>query len=134
QRRPVFTAPVMVLDWTGLLVLTILFCATFIRSAFGFGEALIAVPLLALIMPVETAAPIAVLASITIAAMILAQDWRHVHLLSAQRLIVGTLVGTPLGLVLLLAISGTAIKIILAIMILVFSVYSLLSRQTTALH
>lgn len=120
-------------EWTWLLVLAILFCATFIRSAFGFGEALIAVPLLALVMPVETAAPIAVLASITIATMILAQDWRHVHFHSAKRLILSTLVGTPLGLVLLLAIPGAVIKIILAIVIFAFSGYSLFSRKAATL-
>ena len=40
------------------------------RSAFGFGEALVAVPLLALVMPVTVAAPIAALVSITVAAIV----------------------------------------------------------------
>lgn len=44
-----------------IFVMTVIFLATFIRSAFGFGEALVAVPLLALIMPVDVAAPVAVL-------------------------------------------------------------------------
>jgi uncharacterized membrane protein YfcA len=48
------------------LVIAILVVATFIRAILGFGEALIAVPLLALVMPVEQAAPVAVLVSITI--------------------------------------------------------------------
>ena len=56
-----------VIDWTALPIILILFIATLIRSVFGFGEALIAVPLLALMMPVEVAAPLAVLVSITIA-------------------------------------------------------------------
>jgi uncharacterized protein len=42
-------------DWTILPVLAVIFVATLIRSAFGFGEALVAVPLLALLMPVEEA-------------------------------------------------------------------------------
>ncbi len=56
-----------------LLVLAIVFVATVIRSAFGFGEALIAVPLLGLCMPLRVAAPLAVLLSIAIAAVV-AQD------------------------------------------------------------
>ena len=44
-------------DVRTLPVLAVLFLATLIRSAFGFGEALVAVPLLALIIPVEVAAP-----------------------------------------------------------------------------
>jgi uncharacterized membrane protein YfcA len=46
----------MLADGATLLVLAVVFLATLIRSAFGFGEALIAVPLLALLMPVEVAA------------------------------------------------------------------------------
>jgi uncharacterized membrane protein YfcA len=34
-----------------LQVLVVVFLATFIRSAFGFGEALFAVPLLAILIP-----------------------------------------------------------------------------------
>ena len=64
-------------------VLVVLTCATLIRSVFGFGEALVAVPLLALIMPIETAAPLATLVSITVAAIVLVQDWSEVHVRSA---------------------------------------------------
>jgi uncharacterized protein len=35
----------MIADWTTIQVLAVLFLATFVRSAFGFGEALIAVSL-----------------------------------------------------------------------------------------
>ncbi len=38
----------------------VLLVATLIRSALGFGEALVAVPLLALIMPVHVAAPVSI--------------------------------------------------------------------------
>jgi len=55
-----------------LSLLLILFVTTFIRSAFGFGEALIDVPLLALLMPVEVAVPVAVLASITVSVVAVA--------------------------------------------------------------
>jgi len=39
----------------------VLFAATLVRAALGFGEALVAVPLLALIIPIQAAAPVAVL-------------------------------------------------------------------------
>jgi uncharacterized membrane protein YfcA len=41
-----------------LQVLIVVFIATLIRSAFGFGEGLVAVPLLALWIPLEIAAPL----------------------------------------------------------------------------
>ena len=61
-------------DSTTLLILLVVFFATLIRSTFGFGEALVAVPLLALVIPIEIAAPLAVLLSITVAAVVVAQD------------------------------------------------------------
>ena len=64
-------------DETTLPVLAVVFVATLVRSAFGFGEALVAVPLLALLIPVEVAVPLAVLVSVTVAAVIVAQDWRQ---------------------------------------------------------
>ena len=84
-----------------LFVLAIVFIATLVRSAFGFGEALIAVPLLALFMPMNVAAPLAVLLSISVAAMVVVQDWRHIHLRSATGLLVATVFGIPLGLLVL---------------------------------
>jgi uncharacterized protein len=112
-----------------VFVVCILFAATLVRSAFGFGEALLAVPLLALLMPIETAAPIAVLVSITVAAIIALQDWRKIHVRSAAWLIFPTLPGIPLGLLLLTAVPSPVVKSLLAAVILAFSGYSLLSSR-----
>lgn len=112
-------------DWTLLPVVAILFLATLVRATLGFGDALIAVPLLALLMPVEQAAPIAVLASITIALIILARDWRDVHFRSAGWLIFSTLCGIPAGLMLLKTAPTAVVKSLLGAIIVVFSLYSM---------
>lgn len=117
-----------------IAVLTILFIASFIRSAFGFGEALIAVPLLAFAMPVDTAAPIAALVSITVAAVAIAQDWRHIHLRSAGRLFLATAVGTPLGLWALHALDEHLVKLVLGVVVMAFSLFALMRRRQAALH
>src|SRR5580693_5965394 len=109
-------------------VAAVLFLATVIRSAFGFGEALVAVPLLALAIPVEIAAPVAVLASITVALIVVAQDWRSIHLRSAVWLVVPTLFGIPLGLLVLKTVPEAIVKAILAVVIITFAVWSLLPR------
>ncbi len=117
------------MEWATVQVPAVLFLATVIRSAFGFGEALIAVPLLALVLPVEVAAPVAVLVSITVAAVVLAQDWREVHLGSAGWLVLSTLFGIPVGLFILKTIPEAVVKAILAVVIVAFSAYSLASRR-----
>jgi uncharacterized membrane protein YfcA len=117
------------MDATALHVLLVMFVATLFRSAFGFGEALIAVPLLALFIPLKIAAPLAVLVSITIAAVVVAQDWRKIHLRSTGWLVGSTLFGIPVGLLLLTSSHQKAVKIALGIFIVAFSVYSLLGRR-----
>lgn len=114
-------------------VLAVLLLATLIRSTFGFGEALIAVPLLALIMPVEVAAPVAALVSITVAAVVLVQDWSEMRARSAGWLVLSTLPGVPLGLLLLTRSAEPVVKAILACVIIAFSAYSLLSTRRYAL-
>jgi hypothetical protein len=89
---------------TSVCVLFILFVATLIRSAFGFGEALVAVPLLAFFVPLGVAAPLAVLVSITVAAIVVVQDWNKIHLESTGWLVFSTLFGIPLGLLLLMTV------------------------------
>jgi uncharacterized protein len=112
-----------------LKVLVVVFVATFIRSAFGFGEALVAVPLLALCIPLKVAAPLAVLVSITIAAVVVAQDWRKIHVRSIGWLFASTLLGIPVGLMLLTSTHQQVVKIALAIFILLFSAYSLIGSK-----
>ncbi len=117
------------MDATAAGVLGVVFVATLFRSAFGFGEALIAVPLLALFLPLKVAAPVAVLVSITIAAVVVAQDWRKIHVRSAGWLVGATLLGIPVGVLLLTSSHQQMVKIALAIFIIGFSVYSLLGRR-----
>lgn len=109
-----------------LHVLSVVFLATLIRSTFGFGEALVAVPLLALRLPVQVAAPLAVAISVWVAALIIAQDWRHIHVRSATGLVLTTAVGIPLGLWILIHMPESIVKRALAGVIISFSLYALL--------
>jgi uncharacterized membrane protein YfcA len=114
-------------------VLCVIFVATFIRSALGFGEALIAIPLLALRIPLRTAAPLAVMVSVTIAALIIVQDWQKVYVRTAAKLLLPTLFGIPLGLLLLTNTHQEIVKLLLASIIICFAVYSLRNRQAVEL-
>jgi len=111
-----------------IAVAAILFLATLVRSTFGFGEALIAVPLLALLMPVKVAAPVAALVSITVAAVVVVQDWKHVHVRSASWLVLSTLVGVPIGLLLLTRAPERVVKSLLALVIIAFSLQAMRAR------
>jgi uncharacterized membrane protein YfcA len=122
------------LDGLLVYILTVVFVATLIRSTFGFGETLVGLPLLAFRIPVETAAPLAVLISITVAAVIVAQDWRHIQMGSAGRLVFWTLFGIPVGLLLLKTGEDTLMKAALALIVMAFSAWSLTARRPPELE
>jgi uncharacterized membrane protein YfcA len=108
-----------------LAVAGVIFLATLVRSTFGFGEALIAVPLLAFVIPVKVAAPVAALVSVTVAAVVVAQDWRDVQTRSAGWLVVSTIVGIPIGLLILTRVPEPIVKGVLGVVIIAFSVQAM---------
>ncbi len=118
----------MKMDPAALAVLLIVFAATLIRSALGFGEALFAVPLLAFFLPLQIAAPLAVLVSVTIAAIVVAQDWRRAELRSAGWLLLATVPGIPAGVMLLKSGHAAALKGAMGTLILAHSLWSLKRR------
>jgi uncharacterized protein len=117
------------LDPLTLYVLAVIFLSTLIRSTLGFGEALVAVPLLALRIPVAVAAPLAVLVSVLVAAVIIAQDWRKIEVRSAAWLFAASLPGIPLGLLLLTRVDDHVVKLILGVIIALFALYSLVFQS-----
>jgi uncharacterized membrane protein YfcA len=112
-----------------LYVVAVIFAATLIRSTLGFGEALVAVPLLALRIPVDIAAPLAVLVSVVVAAAMLARDWRHIEVRSASGLVAAAFVGIPIGLWLLTRANDVVVKSLLGAIIIAFSLHTLLGRH-----
>lgn len=114
--------------------IAILSAGALVRSTLGFGEALVAVPLLALWMPVEKAAPAVVLVSVSIAALVLAQEWRNVQFRGAIRLIGSTMFGIPVGLGLLSSLPAGAVKGALGLMVFGFALYGLRARPRKRLH
>ncbi len=116
---------------TGLIItiLIIVFFSTLTRSTFGFGDALIAMPLLALFIDIKTAVPLIALIAFFIAFSILIKNIRKVEFKSAWRLIISSLFGIPIGLWYLEDINEQTIKLILGIIVLIFALYSLLKPR-----
>lgn len=108
-----------------LFVVTVLVTASFVRGALGFGEALVAMPLLALALPTKEAAPLVALASVLVAAVILLREWRHVVLRSATLLTFSGLLGVPVGVYLLRFGDDRIVKGLLAAVVLGFSLWCL---------
>jgi uncharacterized membrane protein YfcA len=112
-----------------IAAMIILFVSTLIRSAIGFGDALIAMPLLAMAVGIQTATPLVAFVASTIAIMVLAGNWRNVDMKSAWRLIIISLVGIPFGLVLLKVAPEYVVKVILGVMLIAYGLYSLFAPE-----
>lgn len=108
-----------------LYIALISFFATLFRSTFGFGEALIAVPLFSLFLPIEVSVPLSVLMSIVVASVVVVQDYKQIHLNSAKWLIIFAALGIPFGLLILFYGNEFFIKIGLGLLIIAYSIYSL---------
>lgn len=103
--------------------------ATLVRSTFGFGDALIAMPLLSLWLPVRSVAPLVTLVSVTSAVVMIAGDWREINAPAALKLLAGAAVGIPLGIGILNTADDTLMKSLLAALVIGFSSYSLYRPQ-----
>ena len=76
------------MDSTTVHILLVVFLATLIRSTFGFGEALVAVPIACLARSIEIAAPLTIpCPSPSRRWSWLVQDWRKIHLHSSTWLL-----------------------------------------------
>src|ERR1700749_2252461 len=84
-----------------LYLFIISFIATLVRSTFGFGESLVAVPLFSIFIPLNVAVPLSVLISVLVALVVVIQDHKQIHLNSAKWLILFAFLGIPIGLLIL---------------------------------
>ena len=112
-----------------LLVVVVFFFSTLIRSTFGFGNALIAMPLLVLLIGVKAASPLVALAGSVISILMLAQGWQDLQWKETLALLGASLPGIPLGLLLLTAVPESIVKIILGLILIGFGLYNLSGIQ-----
>lgn len=117
-----------------ICIIAISFLATLVRSTFGFGESLVAVPLLVLFIPLNVAVPLSVLMSVFVAAVVVVQDHREIHFNSAKWLILYALLGIPLGLLILSYGNEYWVKIALGLLIIMYSIYAMLAKNTPQLQ
>ena len=111
-----------------LLIFAILFVSTLIHSTLGFGQALIAMPLLAMIVELRMATPLVAFVLMTIGAVILLWNWRVVDLSAVWRLVLSSCFGIPVGLFLLKGVPEGLMKVCLGILVILFSLYNLANR------
>lgn len=115
------------------IVLPIIFISTLVRSTFGFGDAVVSMPLLSMAVGLNIATPLVGLMGITTSVTILIRHWRYVHFKSLLSLIVPTIIGIPIGVLLLKGVYEDVMKLILAAVIIFFSLYKIFKPRLVTL-
>ncbi|MEM7133732.1 MAG: sulfite exporter TauE/SafE family protein [Chloroflexota bacterium] len=80
-----------------VLILSVLFISALIKSSIGFGESMLAMPLLLLLMDVQSASPLIFLVAASLTVLILITSWKEIDIRAAWIFMLAALVGTPFG-------------------------------------
>ncbi len=93
-----------------LLSIIVILFAGFTQGLTSFGFALLAMPLLSKLVPLQEAVPLVVIMSCIINIMLMFQTWRHVQLARVWLLIIASLIAAPFGTYLLLYLNPEYLK------------------------
>ncbi|MEZ6124055.1 MAG: sulfite exporter TauE/SafE family protein [Planctomycetaceae bacterium] len=116
-----------------LMLASILVLAALVRGAFGFADALLAMPLMCLVVPVATAAPLMCLTGFLSANVILFREWKSLHLPSTLRLMVFGALATPVGVWGIRYLDDRIVKGVLGLVVVGFAIWSLSGRASLRL-
>ncbi|MBC35638.1 MAG: permease [Bacteroidetes bacterium] len=117
------------MEITIILIIGIIFISAFVRSTFGFGDALIAMPLLAMVIPLNQATPFVGLCAICYSSLILIKEWRNVKFKDVIILIITAFIGIPIGIYFLKGNYDQLMKLVLGFFIALFSLFNIFKPQ-----
>ena len=107
--------------WIALIV----FLALFTRASIGFGDGVIAIPLLSLMINISEAVPFILFISTLMSFVALWKDRAHVQFGSLKRTASMALIGFPFGILLLGVTNNDLVKSLLGCVLIVMGIWSL---------
>ncbi len=111
--------------WIALVILI----ALFTRAAIGFGDAIIAVPLLSLIMELSEVVPLVLFISTVMSFVSMWQNRTHIQIGSLKRTGVMALLGFPLGILLLGISDPQLVKSLLGLLLIILAIWYFLPTR-----
>lgn len=109
----------------------IVFVAAALQRAVGFGFALLAVPLMAFVVPTKSAVVIVFLNGTVTCAWLALRLRRHIEWPTARRLGLGAIVGAPFGVIILSLVSASALRLALGVTTCLAAVWIIVSSRRT---
>lgn len=109
-----------------LLVTGAVFLGSLMRSTFGFGDAVVSMPLLALLpIPFSVAVALVGLIGFTVAVFFAYSGWKDKDSVVLTKMSIATAIGIPFGLMLIQLVDQRWVKSILGILLISYALYSL---------
>lgn len=108
-----------------LLITSTLCFAAFVHTTAGFGSALFAMPVLALLLGPTTAAPLQAMCSTVIGLYVLYHNWRGLHIRDALWMLPATACGIPFGVLLLSRCDPALILRVLGLLLIAYALYGM---------
>ncbi len=112
-----------------VFLMIVIAISAFVQGVTSFGFSLIALPLLALWMPMREIVPLLVICSLVLNVMMLYSLYRHVAIRLIGMLLVGGVVGIPVGILLLNIVSGYTLKLAAGFVIVAVSLVLLSGKK-----
>lgn len=114
-----------------ILAVSAVFLGALMRAVFGFGDSVVSMPLLALLpLDLKTSIALVGLTGFSVAVLAILSGWENVDLPVLKQLSIGTLIGIPIGLLLVTFASQSIITFILGIFLIFYGTYSLTKERT----
>lgn len=116
-----------------LAVVFVVFLGALTRTTFGFGEAVVSMPLLTLLpMNLHTSVALMGLVGLTVALLAVRTGWRHIHGRILIPLVLSALVGIPVGLVMVTVVPSKVVTAFLGIALFAYGSYSFTRQLITS--
>lgn len=112
-----------------ILIGAIIFLASFLHGMFGFAFVLIALPLLSFFLSIKIAVPLLSLCLALLSGILSFQLKRKFDYKGIMPLLIGAVFGIPIGIFFLIEFSDKILKMLLGIILIIYSSYSLLFNR-----
>jgi uncharacterized membrane protein YfcA len=103
----------------------VLLIASTVHAAAGVGTAMVAMPPLVLALGLQRAVPLVGVAALFTVLAVLARDWRAIDLHASARLLAGSVVGIPCGVLLIKAAPGDMLARVLGVLLTAYGAFQL---------
>jgi uncharacterized membrane protein YfcA len=108
-----------------ILTAAVIFLAALIKATLGFGESLLAMPLLTIVLGLTTATPLVGLVAATLTLLMVGSNWRTIDLRSTWRLLGAAALGVPIGALLVQSAPAALVTRLLGALLVGFGLFSL---------